>query len=206
MRQVTLEELGQVAANSREELWAAAHSAGLENPLVILHWTAGHYGQYFPDDYHVQIDEDGEIYLSTPNLAEVLAHTWHLNRGTVGISLCCACFATTEDLGDEPPTDAQIETMAQVIAVLCANLWLTCDDPKIVMTHGEAGDDSDLYDDCDLYGPQSDALERWDLEYLGTPESPEYNPWATDGTRGGDVLRRKAAKYQRRCNAEGRAL
>ena len=34
MIQVTLEELGQVAANSREDLWAAAHSAGLENPLI----------------------------------------------------------------------------------------------------------------------------------------------------------------------------
>ena len=205
MRQVTLSELGQIAANSRENLWAAAHSAGLENPLLILHWSAGHYGQYFPDDYHVQIDEDGEILLSTDDLSEVLAHTWHLNRGTVGISLCCACFATTSDLGDEPPTEAQIETMAQVIAVLSSNLWLTCDRPDIVLTHGEAGDDSDLYDDDDLYGPQNDC-ERWDLEYLGTEESPEYNPWATDGSRGGDVLRRKAAEYQQKWNREGRGV
>ena len=204
MRQVTLSELGQIAANSRENLWAAAHSAGLENPLIILHWSAGHYGQYFPDDYHVQIDENGEIYLSTDDLAEVLAHTWHLNRGTVGVSLCCACFATTSDLGDEPPTDAQIETMAQVIAVLCSNLWLTIR-PDIVLTHGEAGDDPDLYDDEDLYGPQNDC-ERWDLEYLGTEESPEYNPWATDGSRGGDVLRRKAAEYLAKCNREATHL
>jgi len=206
MRQVTLEELGKVAANSRADLWAAAHSAGLENPLLILHWTAGHYGQYWPDDYHIHVDENGEIYLSVSDLSEVLAHTWHLNRGTVGVTLCCCAFATTEDLGDEPPTNAQIETMAQVIAVLCSNLWLTCDRPDIVMTHGEAGDDTDLYDEEDLYGPQSDDLERWDLEYLGTPESPEYNPWSTDGTRGGDVLRRKAAEYQAQWNHEGKAL
>jgi len=203
MRQVTLSELGQIAANSRENLWAAAHSAGLENPLLILHWSAGHYGQFF-DDYHVQVDEGGEIYLTTEDLSEVLAHTWHLNRGTVGISLCCACFATTSDLGDEPPTEAQIETMAQVVAVLCSNLWLTIR-PDIVLTHGEAGDDPDLYDDEDLYGPQNDC-ERWDLEYLGTEESPEYNPWATDGSRGGDVLRRKAAEYQQKWNREGRVV
>ena len=204
MKEVTLSELGQIAANSRENLWAAAHSAGLENPLIILHWSAGHYGQYFPDDYHVQIDENGEIYLSTDDLSEVLAHTWHLNRGTVGVSLCCACFATTSDLGDEPPTEAQIETMAQVIAVLCSNLWLTIR-PDIVLTHGEAGDDPDLYDDDDLYGPQNDC-ERWDLQYLGTDESLYYTDDYTDPHTGGNVLRRKASEYQQKWNREGRTV
>ena len=204
MRQVTLSELGQIAANSRGDLWAAAHSAGLENPLLILHWSAGHYGQYFPDDYHVQIDEDGEILLSTDDLSEVLAHTWHLNRGTVGISLCCACFATTSDLGDEPPTEAQIETMAQVVAVLCSNLWLTiC--PDIVMTHGEAGDNSDLYDDEDLYGPQNDC-ERWDEQYLGTEESPYFTTDYSDPHTGGNVLRRKAEEYLAKWNREATHL
>lgn len=205
MRQVTLEEIGKVAANSREDLWAAAKSAGLEHPLIVLHWSAGHYGQFFEDDYHVQIDEGGEIYLSTNDLSEVLAHTWHLNRGTVGVSLCCACFATTEDLGDEPPTEAQIETMAQVIAVLSANLWLTCDRADIVMTHGEAGDNTDLYDDEDLYGCQN-GCERWDLQYLGTPESPEYTDDYDDQTTGGNVLRRKAKAFQHKCNLEGKSL
>lgn len=205
MRQVTLDELGRVAANSREDLWAAARSAGLENPLIILHWTAGHYGQYFPDDYHIEIDENGEILLSTPDLSEVLEHTWHLNTGTVGISLCCCAFATTEDLGDEPPTDVQIETMAQVIAVLCADLWLSIRD-DIVMTHGEVADSDEFYDEDDLYGPQSDEMERWDLEFLGTDESPEYDPWATDGSRGGDVLRKKAENYLARWNREATHL
>ena len=205
MRQVTLQELGKVAANSRADLWAAAKSAGLNHPLIILHWSAGHYGQFF-DDYHVQIDEDGEIYLSTNDLSEVLAHTWHLNRGTVGVSLCCAVGATSEDLGDEPPTEAQVETMAQVIAVLCSNLWLTCDRADIVMTHGEAGDNSDLYDDEDLYGPESDALERWDLQYLGTAESPDYIADHSDPTTGGNVLRRKAAGYRHQWNVEGKGL
>ena len=202
MRQVTLSELGQVAANSREALWGSAKSAGLENPLIVLHWTAGHYGQYWPDHYHIHVDENGEIYLSVNDLSEVLSHTWKLNRGTVGVTLCCAVGATTEDLGDEPPTSAQIEKMAQVIAVLCANLWLTCNRRDIVMTHGEAGDDSNLYDDEDLYGPQNDC-ERWDLQYLGTDESPEYTDDYDDPTTGGNVLRGKAAWYQAEWNRKG---
>lgn len=205
MRQVTLDQLARAAAKSREDLWAAAKSVGLNNPLLILHWTAGHYGQTFEDDYHVEIDEHGEIYLSTDDLSDVLEHTWHLNTGTVGISLCCAFDATTEDLGDEPPTEAQIETMAQVISVLCADLWLTIRD-DIVMTHGEVADSTEFYDEDDLYGPQSDEMERWDLEYLGTDESPEYDPWATDGSRGGDVLRRKAQEYRAKWNREATHL
>ena len=42
-----------------------------------------------------------------------------------------------------------------------------------------------------------DSIKKnWDLEYLGTPESPSFNPWATDGSRGGDVLRGKANWYR----------
>ena len=202
MKEVTLSELGQIAANSREDLWAAAHSAGLENPLIILHWSAGHYGQFF-DDYHVQIDEDGGIYLSTPDLSEVLAHTWHLNTGTVGISLCCCAFATTEDLGDEPPTDEQIEIMAQVIATLCADLWLTID--KCVFTHGEIGDNTDYYEDWELYGPHNDC-ERWDLQFLGTDESPEWVDDYSDPSTGGNVLRGKAAWYRSEWNRKATHL
>ena len=204
MREVQLSELGQIAANSRENLWAAAHSAGLENPLIVLHWTAGHYGQYWPEDYHIHIDKEGEIYVSEDDLSEVLAHTWHLNRGTVGVTLCCAVNATTNDLGDEPPTEAQIETMAQVIAVLCSNLWLTIRN-DIVMTHGEVGDSSDFYDDDDLYGPDNDC-ERWDLQYLGTDESPYYTSDHDNPITGGNVLRRKAQEYQAQWNREGKAI
>ncbi|MDY6053320.1 MAG: N-acetylmuramoyl-L-alanine amidase, partial [Anaerovibrio sp.] len=47
------------------------------------------------------------------------------------------------------------------------------------------------------YGPKN-GCERWDLEYLGTEESPKYNPRATDGSRGGDVFRGKANWYRNR--------
>ena len=90
--------------------------------------------------------------------------------------------------------------MAQVIAVLCANLWLTIR-PDIVMTHGEAGDNNDLYDDEDLYGPDNDC-ERWDLQFLGTAESPYYTADHSNPITGGNVLRGKAAWYQQKFNRE----
>ncbi len=189
---VTLDELREIASDSREELWNAAQSVGHENPLVILHWSAGHHDTLF-SDYHVNVRGDGKIYVSTTDFSEVLEHTWRLNTGTVGVALCCAYGADTNDLGDEPPTDAQIEIAAQVIAALCEELWISCT-PDNVLTHGEAADDNRLYDDEDLYGPKN-GCERWDLEYLGTPESPVYDPWCY-GRRGGDVLRGKANWYQ----------
>lgn len=32
--------------------------------------------------------------------------------------------------------------------------------------------------------------------YFGAAENPAYNPWSTNGSRGGDVLRGKAIWYQ----------
>ena len=107
---------------------------------MYLHWSAGHYGQFW-SDYHVQIDG-----------------------------------------------------MAQAIAALCNGLWLTIDKTR-VLTHGEAADNEDGVYAHEPYGPKN-GCERWDLEYLGTEESPCYNPWTEDGTRGGDVLRGKANWYR----------
>ncbi len=191
MREVTLDELKQVAADSREAVWSAAESVGRE-PKVYLHWTAGHYGQQY-DSYHINIDEDGEIYLTTDDLSEKLSHTWLRNTGAVGITLDCCAHANTEDLGDEPPTAKQIEVMAQCVAAVCEGLWLTIDKAH-VMTHGEAADNEDGLEPHEPYGPRTDC-DRWDLEYLGTEESPEFLPWSTNGRRGGDVIRGKANWY-----------
>ncbi len=123
-----------------------------------------------------------------------MSHTWKRNTGAVGITLACAVGATTRDLGDEPPTQAQIETMAQVIWLVADALWLTIN-KEHVLTHGEAADNEDGTYCHEEYGPKS-TVERWDLEFLDTEDSPEYNPWAEDGTRGGDVLRGKALWYK----------
>lgn len=192
MREVTLDELGELASDARQSLWAQTKAPD-GAPRIYLHWTAGHYFQKF-SDYHVSITADGKIYVSTDDFSEVLAHTWKRNSGSIGIALCCACGATSENLGDEPPTAKQIETLAQVIQVVADALWLTiC--KKYVLTHGEAADNEDGWYAHEEYGPKT-TCERWDLEYLGTDESPAFNPYATDGSRGGDVLRGKAAWYK----------
>ena len=192
MKQVTVEEIREMAENCRESIWEQARAYGRE-PRIYLHWTAGHYGQYYLNDYHIAIDADGSIYVDH-DFDEVLAHTYHRNSGAVGITLACCVGATSDDLGSEPPTDAQIEAMAQVIVAVADGLWLTID-KNHVLTHGEAADNEDGIYPHDPYGPKS-TCERWDLEYLGTGESPSFNPYATDGSRGGDVLRGKANWYR----------
>lgn len=176
MRKVTLEELRQLALQAKSDLWQQAHELGRDVKLY-LHWTAGHYGQFFAD-YHINIDADGGIYLSTDDLSEVKSHTWSRNTGSVGIALACAYQATTDDLGQEPPTEKQIETTAQVVAALAVSLDLTID-RACVMTHAEAADE-------DGYGPVT-TCERWDLWLLHTGDEPG---------NGGDIIRGKAAWYQ----------
>ena len=192
MREVTLEELSMMASDAREAIWSLAQDYGRE-PKIYLHWTAGHYYQKF-DDYHVNIDKDGRIFVSTDDLSEVLAHTWRRNSGSVGITLDCCAGATSEDLGDEPPTAKQIEAMAQCIQVVADALWLTID-MKHVMTHGEAADNVDGLNAHEDYGPQS-TVERWDLQFLGTDESPVYTADYDDPATGGNVLRGKALWYK----------
>ena len=193
MRRVTPAELEELAGGYRAVLAEAAAEYGRETK-VYLHWSAGHYGQFW-SDYHVQIDKDGEIYvIADGKLDDVLAATWRRNSGSVSVCILGCLDADTNRLGAEPPTDAQIESMAQAIAALSNGLWLTIDKQR-VLTHGEAADNEDGIEPHEAYGPRT-TCERWDLEYLGTLESPKFHPWSTDGGRGGDVLRGKANWYR----------
>lgn len=199
MRLVDLDEIYTLCRNSYDDIWSAAKSQG-RTPSCSMHWSAGRYDTPFAD-YHLNILGDGRIMASTDDMSKVLPHTWKRNTGTIGISLCCAYQATTDDLGEFPPTAAQIETMAQVIATVANALDLTID-KNHVFTHGEEAANEvppichPAYacwnDEC------GDGDVRWDLEFLGTTESPSYNPWATDGSRGGDVLRGKSNYYRQK--------
>ena len=162
-------------------------------PKIYLHWTAGHYGQYYLNDYHIAIDYDGKIYVDSP-LDEVLAHTWKRNSGSVGITLACCVGATSADLGDEPPTQAQIEAMAQAIVAVADGLWLTID-INHVLTHSEAADNVDGIYPHEEYGALT-TCERWDLQYLATDESPCFIKDYNDQRTGGNVLRGKAQWYR----------
>ena len=193
MRRVTCRELRLLGAAYRLPLAYAAARCARETKLY-LHWTAGHYGQFFAD-YHVQVDADGGIYVIGDGvLDDLLAATYLRNSGSVSVALLGCVDATTENLGSEPPTAAQIEAMAQSVTALADGLWLTIDKERI-LTHGEAADNEDGVRTHAPYGPRT-TCERWDLEYLGTEESPVFHPWAEDGTRGGDVLRGKAQYYR----------
>ena len=193
MRRLTCAELRELAAAYRPALCYAAARCARETRLY-LHWTAGHYGQFFAD-YHVQVDADGGIYIIGDGvLDELLAATYLRNSGSISIAVLGCVGATTEQLGHEPPTAAQIESLAMATTALADGLWLTIDRER-VMTHGEAADNEDGVRAHAPYGPRT-TCERWDLEYLGTRESPIFNPWAEDGSRGGDVLRGKAQYYR----------
>ena len=199
MREISLEELAQKVSEAKESLWDKAQANG-RSVKVYLHWTAGSYYSKF-DDYHINIDKDGAIFISTEDLSETLSHTYYRNSGSIGVTLCCCAGATDSDLGDQPPTEAQLNAMAQVTSVLCDGLGIPVDKTH-VLTHGEAADNEDgldlYYPDYNgypnnMYGPKH-SCERWDLEYLGTSDSPVFDPYGNKGyRRGGDIIREMAA-------------
>ena len=169
MKEVVLDNILQMA---REANGSINH--------IYLHWSAGHYNHMGPEEehYHIAINGEGKIFVSTDDLTEKKPHTWQRNTGAVGVSML-GCFDAVAggSLGSEPPTDAQIESMAQVIAVLAKGLDLTIDYDH-VKTHAEAANEDD-------YGPNQ-TWERWDLWYLHNGD---------ELGSGGDILRGKANFY-----------
>lgn len=167
---------------------------------VYLHWSAGHYGQQF-SDYHILVDKDGTFYSTTDDLTQHLNHTYFRNTGGVSIGAMCMVGATTEDFGDEPLTSAQVESIAQIMAVLSTELDLPLGIWNF-LTHAEAANNLDgenpgyESNGCPdgIYGPspnpdgsQGGDCERWDLWILRVGDVP----WS-----GGATLRGKAVWYQ----------
>lgn len=193
---IDLTQLKEMALAARAELRSEAAAMG-RDVKIYLHWTAGGYNQVY-NDYHICITGDGCIYTTTEDFSETLNHTWKRNTGSIGIALCGAYGAGSQSLGDYPPTAAQIEALAQTVAVLCLAIGIPAD-RQHVLTHGEAANNEDGLHPHEPYAWWNDSYgdgdTRGDLKYLGTAESPSYNPWATDGSRGGDVLRGKINYY-----------
>ena len=172
---------------THRQLYILGRQARGQIKCLYLHWTADHYGQVH-DAYHINIDRDGTIYQTCSKLTQLKQHTYMRNPGSIGIALCCGYQAVCHDsgkvnLGVEPPTAAQIDALAQVIAILTYALGLPLA-YATVKTHAEIA--------CmDGYGPGSgDRDMRWDLWYL---------PDALDNHRlrlGGVLLREKALRYR----------
>lgn len=182
---VTLQNVKAEARRSYGALWAKAKSLGRDVKLYC-HWTAGHWWQLF-DDYHICIDADGTVY-QMKNFDVVTAATYMRNSGSISIALCCAYGAQSEnDLGPYPPTEKQLNALAQVICVLADALNLTIDIQR-VMTHAEAAANRDGLYPHDDYGPGSgDPDTRWDLWVCHEGEVP----WS-----GGDTIRGNANFYR----------
>lgn len=164
-----------------EELASRVEEAAGGFDVVYIHWTAGHYGQH-PGEYHLNIDKDGSIFQTLP-LREEPAATWHRNYRSLAITLdCCADAALYADgscgFGDEPPTDEQVECLAQALATI-SNVTKRPILKSLYMTHAEAAE-------LDEYGPNT-TCERWDLWIM---------PNSTDWGSGGDYIRGKALYYQ----------
>ena len=169
-----------------QELLALAQAAHGSIHHIYLHWTAGRYHQFF-DDYHLNVDEDGQVYCTCHTLKERKAHTYKRNTGSVGIALCCALdaswTATMPQFGTMPPTLRQLNSMAWIVAILCTELGLDINS-NTVMTHGEAA-----Y--MDGYGPGSgDPETRWDLFWV----QDEHG----DFRQGGVYVRELARQYSTR--------
>ena len=170
-----------------QELLTLARKAKGSVDTLYLHWTAGRYGQAY-DDYHLNVDKEGEIYKTCRELTDLKAHTWRRNSRAVGIAACCAygaiCGADAKPIyAADPPTELQINQMAVVIAILCIALELPIDFEH-VRTHYEVAV-------ADGYGPNSDDPDcRWDLSWLsGMPETRTLRP-------GGEMLRSRARYYR----------
>lgn len=173
MRVLTENELQQLAINARGKI-----------NKIYLHWTAGHYGQAF-SDYHINIDDDGTMYTDMNSFSDRKSHTYHRNSNAIGISIMGAYGATSQyNLGNEPPTEKQLDQLAKVVGILCVDIGLPCDIYH-VMTHAEAADNKDGAYPHAPYGPDS-TVERWDLWVVRQGDSP----WS-----GGDWIRNKAKEY-----------
>lgn len=172
MQEITLNELNEYCARAVGQI-----------DHIYCHWTAGRYDQKF-NDYHICIDGDGKIWIDG-ELTDHKSHTYMRNTGAVGIALCCAFDAVSvDDLGTYPPTEKQLNALAQVVACLCVDLGLPAD-IEHVMTHAEAADNMDGVYRHEPYGPTT-TCERWDLWVLRQGEKP--------GT-GGDQIRGNARFY-----------
>lgn len=158
---------------------------------IYLHWTAHNHKRVFRS-YHINITGDGKIFLTCKNLAELKRHTWQRNANAVGVSLCsCLKAQITDkkanppkiDFGPYPPTQAQINTMAKVVAIMSDtfNIPITKDN---VMSHYEAAV-------LDKYTPwDNDPDYRWDFMMV-------IDPSLTDRpVPGGELIRTKANWYK----------
>lgn len=151
---------------------------------ITCHWSAGDYNTVY-GNYHLSITGDGRIFTPVDSFDVKLSHSWKDNTGNIGICLCAGHLAylngtSNYSLGECPPTDVQLDTMAQCIATIMKGTGISLDN---VYTHAERALKFG-------YGPyQGDPDTRWDLWFL--KEGDEH------GT-GGQKIRQMVEQYVER--------
>lgn len=161
-RILTLQELYDEAIACKSSLENLAEAR--EHPIwVTYHWSISRYHQLW-DDYQIDLDGDGKIHLMN-DLDEIVSHTWKRNQGNIGVALSCCldCSLTGSadnpilDLGTYPPTDAQIESAAQVGAVLAMALDLYGEYGERLKTHFYTHFEWAVIDNYYPFGPDPDS-------------------------------------------------
>lgn len=115
---------------------------------IIVHWTAGTYSASALDKehYHLLIEGDGTVVAgkhpvsanSAPPREPRASHTRNCNTGSIGVAVCCMAGAIERPFtpGRFPLTQHQWETMARVVAELCARYKIGVT-ATTVLAHGE---------------------------------------------------------------------
>lgn len=168
---------------------ALFHPSGLHR--IILHWTAGAYGDIALEraHYHLLIDKDGravmgdlapEANASTAD-GRYAAHTRALNTGSIGVAMDAMGGAVEAPFsaGPYPITEAQLGGLAREVADLCE----TYDIPVSrwsVLTHAEVEPTLGVW-----------QRNKWDVTWLPGLSRP------IDAVDVGDHLRDRIAEELR---------
>jgi len=131
--------------------------------LIHCHWSAGQYTGNFLD-YHavtVQFGDVAKTIVNTDVMTDLDAHTDGRNANSIGLAIACAYNAGTEDLGNYPPTPAQIKEHLNFVTNVCCNHRIPFGN---IGTHQERADMLDY---------QAVGLRVYDMNNLG---APPYGP------------------------------
>lgn len=147
------------------------HTSGLHR--VILHWTAGAYGEIALErrHYHLLVNSEGRVTMGdlAPEAnadcrdGQYAAHTRALNTGSIGVAVDAMGGARERPFypGPYPVTAAQLRGMVRAVADLC----LTYDIPVSrfsVLTHAEVQPTLGVW-----------QRAKWDITWLPWLEEPE---------------------------------
>lgn len=162
---------------------------------IILHWTAGSYEASSIDlaHYHILIEGDGNLVRGSHSIDDNVstadniyaAHTFRLNTGSIGVSVCCMAGAEESpfNAGSSPMLQIQWDTTAQVVAELCQFYDIPVT-PQTVLGHGEV--ESVL--GIDQAGKWDPMVQPWDLSLSKQEVGDQFRSLVTSKMASGSSL------------------